>query len=287
MTTIETTSGWRAFWARGGWWRAVLLAVAYIALYIGAGLLIGALFGDRIDGDDVLSSPESLFFGLTSGVLIGSLILAAFAASLGWFPRLFGRQPIGGRWWMWLAPLLTVGAIVLRLFGTDYAAYTAGVIATAFVTGLFIGFAEEVLCRGLVVTMLRDSGKSEWVVMVLSSLVFALLHSVNILGGQSLLKVALTVVFAFGFGACMYLTLRVTGNLIWPVLLHALYDPTQFLATGGIDETHSAEPSALLELAAPANMLYVVLGVVALLAVRGRVGRSTSDGLEHAAPAQR
>ncbi len=287
MTTHETTSGWQAFWSRGGWWRAVLLAVGYIALYLGAGLLIGALFGDRIDGDDLLSSPQSVFFGLTAGVLIGSLILAAFAASLGWLPRLFGRQPIGGRWWMWLAPLLTVAAVVLRLLGIDYGQYTAGVIATTFVTGLFIGFAEEVLCRGLVVTMLRDAGKSEWVVMVLSSLVFALLHSTNILSGQPLLTVALTVVFAFGFGACMYLTLRGTGNLIWPVLLHALYDPTQFLATGGVDETHSADPSALLELAAPANILYVVLGVVALLAVRGRVGRSTPDGLEHASHAHR
>ena len=70
--------------------------------------------------------------------------------------------------------------------------------------------------------------------MVISSLVFALLHSANVLSGLPILTVALTVVFTFGFGVLMYLTLRVTGNLIWPMLVHGLYDPTLFLATGGI-----------------------------------------------------
>ena len=50
--------------------------------------------------------------------------------------------------------------------------------------------------------------------MVISSLVFALLHSANVLSGLPILTVALTVVFTFGFGVLMYLTLRVTGNLI-------------------------------------------------------------------------
>lgn len=35
-------SGWKAFWDRGGWWRAVLLAVLYMAIYLGAGQVIGA-----------------------------------------------------------------------------------------------------------------------------------------------------------------------------------------------------------------------------------------------------
>ena len=107
-----------------------------------------------------------------------------------------------------------------------------------FATGLLIGFAEEILTRGIVVKMMRDAGHGEWIVMVVSSLIFALLHSANILSGMSFLTVAFTVVYTFGFGICMYLTLRATGNLIWPMLVHAMYDPTLFLASGGVDNVN-------------------------------------------------
>lgn len=72
-------------------------------------------------------------------------------------------------------------------------------------------------------------------------------------------------VLALPFGVCMYLTLRVTGNLVWPVLIHALYDSAVFLATGW-----SGEPgNARLELASIASV--VAVGVIGLTFVRGKV----------------
>ncbi|RHA40765.1 CPBP family intramembrane glutamic endopeptidase [Cellulomonas rhizosphaerae] len=269
MTEIETTSGWKAFWERGGFWRAVLLAVVYIALYLGFGVLDAALFGDNVDKDDLFSSAQSVAFGLLLPLVFGSILLAAFAASLGWFPQLFARQQIRGRGWMWLAPILVVAAVVLRLLGIDYGSYASGVVATTFVAGLFIGFAEELLTRGFAVKMLRDAGRSERAVMLLSSLIFALLHSTNVLSGQDIGVVAVTVVFAFAFGILMYLTLRATGNLIWPMLIHGLYDPTLFLASGGIDTTDGGSSNGFLTAAAPANFLFIVLAIVALFLVKG------------------
>ena len=55
---------------------------------------------------------------------------------------------------------------------------------------------------------------------------------------------------------------------------HGLYDPTLFLATGGIDVTAEGEQSPLLTVAAPANLLFILVAVVALVVVRGRVGRT-------------
>lgn len=130
---------------------------------------------------------------------------------------------------------------------------------------------EEVLTRGVAVRMLRRAGHSERVVMVLSSLLFALLHSANALSGQALGVVAVTVLFTFGFGVCMYLTMRVTGTLWAAVLLHGLYDPTLFLSAGGIDRTTSAgDVNVALTLAGPANLLCIVIAVAALFLVRGR-----------------
>ena len=34
-------SGWQRFWDQGGWWRAFLFAVLYIAVYLGLGWLVG------------------------------------------------------------------------------------------------------------------------------------------------------------------------------------------------------------------------------------------------------
>ncbi|MBO9556364.1 CPBP family intramembrane glutamic endopeptidase [Cellulomonas sp.] len=270
MSTPAETSRWTAFWDRGGWWRAVLLAAVYLALYLGASLLVGSLFGDQVDADDVFATPQSVFFGLTMPLVVGCAVLVAFVASVRWFPVLFGRQPVPGRRWMWLAPALVGIAVVLRLLGIDYGAYAGGVVFLTLLTGAFIGFAEEVLTRGIVVKMLRDAGRSERGVMVLSSLVFALLHASNLLGGQKVVTVALTIAYTFCFGICMYLTLRVTGNLVWPIVLHGLYDPTLFLSTGGIDTTTGASENTFLVLAGPANILFIVLAVVALFAVRGR-----------------
>lgn len=277
MSQIQGTNRWQAFWARGGWWRSVLLVVTYLVLYVGAGLLVGALFGDRVDTDDLFASTESVLFGLTVPLLIGSALLAAFAASLGWFPVLFGPQPIRGRGWMWIAPALVVAAVLLRLLGIDYGSYASGVVVTTLLTGLLIGFAEEVATRGLVVKLLRDAGRSEWTMMVLSSLLFALMHATNALSGQEIGLVLATMGFTFGFGVCMYLTLRVTGNLIWPVLLHGLYDPTLFLATGGIDQAAGGEQSTLLTLAAPVNLLLLLVALVAVAVVRGPA-RTTDPG---------
>jgi len=110
------------------------------------------------------------------------------------------------------------------------------VVALIFATGLLIGFVEEVLTRGIAVKMLRDAGHSEWVVAAVSSLLFAVMHSINLFAGAAPLVVAVTVFYAFGFGVCMYLSMRVSGFLLVAIVLHGLTDPTTILATGGLDD---------------------------------------------------
>jgi membrane protease YdiL (CAAX protease family) len=277
MNDQVTQSGWITFWNRGGWWRAALAAAVYLALYLGAGAVSDALFGDRIDTKNLFGTAPSVFFALTVPLIVGAIVLVVFIVSLGWFPVLFSRQPVRGSRWMWIAPVLVVIAVILRLLGIDYGGYHGSVIVLTFATGLLVGFVEEVLTRGLVVKMLRDAGKSEWVVMAVSSLIFGLLHATNLFSGQPVLTVLLTVVFTIGFGVCMYLTLRVTGNLIWPILIHGLYDPTLFLASGGIDQAGTGAQSPFLAFAAPFNFFFIAVAIVALIVLRGRSGRAKAE----------
>ncbi|XBH22257.1 CPBP family intramembrane glutamic endopeptidase [Jonesiaceae bacterium BS-20] len=166
-------------------------------------------------------------------------------------------------------------AIVLRLFGIDYRMYPPSVVVLTMATGLLVGFTEEILTRGIAVKILRDAGLGEWSVAVVSSGIFALLHAANLFSGMSIVTVLGTIGYTFAFGMLMYLTLWVTGHLIWPMLIHGLTDPTIMLATGGIDQYGITE-NTLLELAGPANLLTMIVAVVALICIRGRVAKDNS-----------
>lgn len=266
-------SGWQRFWDRGGWWRAFLFAVLYIAVYLGVGLLVG-LLRDGADDGDVLESSGAVFFDLLLPILVMGLLLVAFVATTGWRREVFGPQPVAGRPWMWGAVVLVLVPVVLHVAATDWSSYDVTVVLTVFALGLCIGFAEEVLTRGVAVTMLRRAGYGEKAVMVLSSLLFALLHTTNLVSGQEVVAVALTVVYAFGFGTMMYLSMRVTGSIVPAILLHAATDPTTILATGGVDaHGGNAGSDALNAFAGTFSILFVAVAVLAIFLVSGRTGK--------------
>lgn len=275
----STRNGWQRFWDKGGWWRPFLLAIAYLVVFNLVSLTTSTLFAGFIDVENPTGSASSVFFALVLPILLTGILLFLFVVSLGWTKEIFGRQPGRGSGWMWIAVVIVVIPILLRVFATDWSAYTIGTVLTTLLLGLCIGFAEELLSRGVAVDLLRRGGFGERAVMLLSSAVFALLHTTNLLTGQPPLTVGITVVYAFGFGVMMYLVLRVTGSIIWPMLLHAATDPTTILATGGVD-THgeSAGAAGLIGIAGIFNYLYLVLAIVAIFLVKGKLApeRATS-----------
>ena len=271
MTNVDT--GWKGFWNRGGWWKAVLLVAVYWGIYELLGLAISTIFSDFIDLKNPLSTPLSVFFGVALPILIAGALLLLFSWSVGWLGELFGRQPVAGRAWMWLAVVLVIVPIVIRIAGTNWSAYSVTLVLSALFLGLCVGLTEELATRGLAVTLIRKGGHGERTVFLLSSLLFALLHAGNIISGMAPLVVGVTVIYTFGFGAMMYLSLRVTGRLYWAMLLHAATDPTTFLATGGIDahsDTTGGSP-ALISLAGLFNWVYIAFALVAIFLVKNSV----------------
>lgn len=271
----NNSSTWVRFWNRGTWWKALLIVAVYWGVYELIGLGIGALVGGSIDLGSPLNDPLSAFLGLALPILLAGILLFLFARSLGWVKEIFGPQPVRGKAWMWVAVLLVVVPIFLRLMATNWSAYSIGLVLVVAFFGLCVGFTEELATRGIVVNMLRNGGYGERLVFVLSSLYFALLHSGNLLTGMAPLVVAVTVVYTFGFGAMMYLSMRATGRITWAILLHAATDPTTFLATGGIDATSAtAGAEELISLAGLFNWAYILLALLAIFLVKGRANRT-------------
>lgn len=258
----------RRFFARPAAWKALVLVVTYLVLYLAVGQVVGLLFGDEIDTDNVLGTTGSIFFGLVLPIAIGATSLVGLSAALGWLRALFGRQPGRGRPWMWIGPVLVLGAVVGHLGSADWDVWTTEEILLILGLGLCIGVAEELATRGLAVKILRDAGHRERFVMVVSSLLFALMHLVNLLSGMKVSTVAVTVVYTFAFGTCMYLAMRVTGSLWAAILLHAATDPSTFLASGGLDEAVTDQTGGWSLLAALMTILMIVFALVAVVLVR-------------------
>ena len=267
MTQSGNPSAWRRFWERGGWWRSLLLVVAYYVLWQLGSLVFLPLLASADD------TASLVWLGTALPVALGGVILLVFGWSVGWLRGLFGPQPIRGRGWMWIAVAVVLIFNVLHFASVDYAEAGAGVVIAWLAAGLFVGFAEELLTRGFVVNLMRRGGYREITVAVVSAALFAALHSGNLLSGQSLFATAFQLVYTFTFGILMYLSLRVTGSLIWPILLHATTDPSIFL--------HTAYPAdtPLAAVAGFGNPAVVVFGLVLLIFIRGKV-ESTAPAAE-------
>jgi membrane protease YdiL (CAAX protease family) len=258
-------SAWKRFWERGGWWRALILVVGYFVLYQGASLALGPIAPSI---DDTESTGYVLFF-YALPIFVGGVILVVFGLSVGWLRELFGPQPIRGRGWMWIAVAVVLLFNVLRFATVDYAEVDLGYVAAWLLAGLFIGFAEEVLTRGYVVNLMRKAGHTEIAVALVSAALFAVLHAGNLLSGQPLFNTLLQLLYTFAFGICMYLALRVTGNLIWPILLHASTDPSIFL-----QGSHPAD-GPFATIAGFGNIAVILVGLLAIIFIRGRVTTDT------------
>ena len=271
MNETTNQSGLKGFLNKGGFWRLLALLVVYFAIYLGAGQVAGKIRGEA-EGE-LLDSLTNVFFTITFGLIVGAFVLTALTAYMGWNQEIYGRQPVYRSWWMWLGPVIAAVPIVLRVLDIDWGGPALSVVLLVLATGLMVGYVEELLFRGIAVKMLRAGGQREFSVAVISSLLFAVSHSINALQGQELKTVGTTVLYTFAFGALMYLTMRSFRFIIAAMILHGLTDPTAILATGGIDKVSDTAVSGIPEVVAGFTLFVLVpLGIILLLCVRGKAG---------------
>jgi membrane protease YdiL (CAAX protease family) len=272
-TTTPTRGGLKGFLDRGGFWPLLVVVVVYLGFYLAAGWVVGLLDNDGYKDADLLSSVGAVFFQITAGLIVGSIILTIFTSWMGWNEEIFGRQPIYRSWWMWIAPVLVALPILGRVLDIDWGGPTVSVVLFTLATGLLIGYSEELLFRGVAVKMLRAGGHREFSVALVSSLLFGMSHGINLFSGQEFKVVGPTMVYTVAFGVLMYLTMRATGFIIFAMVLHALTDPTGFLASGGVDKLPGeGGTSALADLVGLVTLVLVFVGIVLLLCIRGKVG---------------
>jgi hypothetical protein len=101
--------------------------------------------------------------------------------------------------------------------------------------------------------------------------IFALLHLVNVLGGDS----PTILIVTFAGGTLLYVARRVFNNLFVPIALHALYDAAFFLLTGKYLVGDSL-PDNVLDIQLASFLVLFIAAILFLIFGRGLLRNDTT-----------
>ncbi|MCH7323450.1 CPBP family intramembrane metalloprotease [Solibacillus sp. MA9] len=99
---------------------------------------------------------------------------------------------------------------------------------------LIIAFIEEVIYRGFMISVLRGNGII--LAVTVSSLLFAITHSLQLLGGQDLLSTIIQISYAFSTGMVLALLIALGQPLIVTILFHGINNTFIVLASKDGDD---------------------------------------------------
>lgn len=205
-------------------WIGIAVWPGYVLIVAVVGFLSGVGY------DHLGDSAETLFRGAVPFLGAGALYLVVVTSLLGWWrPAVFEAGRSRHRWPI-IAPAIMAVSIVLSLVKVDWARIDAGYLAGLLLLGVLVGFNEELVTRGLLLTAMRARYREVWVWFITSAL-FGLMHAINIINGAPILQTLPQIALAFLGGTAFYIVRRVTGSLIGAMVLHGAWDFATF-ATG-------------------------------------------------------
>ncbi|WP_274310056.1 CPBP family intramembrane glutamic endopeptidase [Solibacillus daqui] len=110
----------------------------------------------------------------------------------------------------------------------------SNVILVMITNILIIAFIEEVIYRGFMISVLRENGII--LAVTVSSLLFAITHSLQLLGGQDLLSTIIQISYAFSTGMVLALLIALGQPLIVTILFHGINNTFIVLASKDGDD---------------------------------------------------
>ena len=194
------------------------------ATVVGAFIIAGAL-------TKWLRMPQQMLYGI--GFIILTVISLILLTRMRCWKEV-GFRPLGMYHLLWL-PALPMIVTVYEALSGEGGLVGGNIMWRIMGMTALNGFAEEVLYRGLMLRAL--AWKGIWRAVIITSLIFAITHSLNTLTGWSSERVLwqLCYSFAFGFGWAAF-ALR-TGT-IWPlILIHFLNNFFSLCRAGSIVQT--------------------------------------------------
>jgi len=120
-----------------------------------------------------------------------------------------------------------------------------GAFFLLFIATLLIGVNEELLMRGLVLGSLIKKGKSLGFSILISSILFGLLHSINAFD-QPVYNTVLQVLYVIPMGVFLAVLYLKSNNLLLPIFVHAMQDFMAIILSGGKSSSNTTSFSSVL-----------------------------------------
>ncbi len=217
--------------------------------YVFAIFLVTKLMG--VPYTKIGTTAEDTWKGAVVDLAVAAVLLVITTSLLGWWrPALFDRKRSHHKWPIFV-PIVMALVAIANIVNTDWSKFDASFLFALIALGILVGFNEEIMARGLVLTAFRSRLPEGWVWFFTSAL-FGGMHLINAALGAPIGTTLVQVLMASASGTAFYILRRVTGSLIWAMLLHGLWDVSVF-AVG-----HAPIGPALVNVLAP------VVGVLAL-----------------------
>lgn len=213
---------------RSAWLTALAVYVAYNGIIFATWRWVGADYTR-------LSEPGRIATNIVLPLVLGAVFMALVVTTLGWWaPAWRDATPAASRWTLPLVLLPMAAAIAANLSTVSWSTVAPSHIAWLAAGAVLVGFNEELLARGVLVTGLRRAGANERAVWLGSSLLFGAMHLPNALFGLPPVNAMVQCGLAFVVGGAFYV-LRRTSGVVWlPMLMHGSWDFSTFsLASSG------------------------------------------------------
>ena len=216
---------------RSGWMLALLM-LSYFALSIIIGGIAGTILLITGNFSDIEAVSDYLTFSPVFNTIIYPTQISV-ALLLFWLVYKRPLKQVGFYKADWIKQLL-LGALfgivfisfqVLilsttgmgRMVSFEWGALTSGLFWSGILFFLYVGFFEEILFRGVMMTALKTT-RNKWIIILVSSAIFGLVHSLN--PNVTVFSVANLILAGAVFA---YLFIR-TGRLWAPIGLHITWN---------------------------------------------------------------
>ena len=252
--TEKTVSGAVPRRIRPTVWVATAVVAVYMVVVFGLQLSSGLDYAEWVDTAE---------HGIRAGLIplgAGVVLLIAFLTYARWDMVWRDPQRLPMTRAMNLAVWFFVIAILVRFSLADWGAVDIPLLLVVMGVGVLVGFAEELLFRGIVLRALRSGGRDEARAALWTAVGFGFFHLPNLLvsGGQPIQ--AAQVVIAGITGVALYLFRRRWGFILPAMIAHGIWDMSTFLALTN-DTLWAASVSFVL------MIISVVVGLAALVSI--------------------
>jgi hypothetical protein len=213
---------------------ALLVFAGYLLVVVAA----GQLFAGDASFSDVAASAENTRDLVALPVGCAAIYLTVVATVLGWWrpAMLEPRRRVALPRWLWVVPVLAIVAPLADVARSEHRGdFTTSHWWWLIVAMALVGYSEELMTRGLLLTGMR----AEWIekrVLLGTTLLFAVMHGLNAFGGQDILTTIRQILGVIPLAIMFYVVRRITGSLVWSMLVHALVD-FSLIVFGGTTST--------------------------------------------------